>query len=280
MEEPTTELDKNTSSAVASVDIAGWGVASNVQTIGTHQEIHVGTFKTDRKGMLSGSIQRHRDEAKNDINASLLILSAAPQGIIELACVGAERTWDPQSKRGIYTYSYEGLVADPDDSQTTFELDITMEEVGIEAHPNLLAIEAKYGSFDPRLKRFPKYAPTATSGSGLSNPQQKKQQLNKLYGTDSWEVFGATFKKSYVRKAIPPAALRGIGTIIKRPPGLARFPLPPAAKYRQWLKLAPKITRRGNCVNVEENFVMSGRHGIVPEIYGAAQLEEDPPDDE
>lgn len=252
-------------------------MATNTTTLGTHQEYHVGEFKTDRRGLLSGSIQRHRDEGKNEINVQLLLQRSAPTDIIDLPCVGVVRSWDERSKKGIYTYSYEGLVEDPSDDEATFELDITMEEVGIEAHPNLEEIEAKYGIFDTRLKRFPKYAPNSGGGesTGLSGSRGKKQTLNKLYGTDSWEVFGATFKKSYVRKAIPPRALKGIGTIIKSPPGLGRFPLPPAAKYRKWLKLPTTINRRGNCVHIDENFIMSGRHGIVPEIYGAAQLEEE-----
>lgn len=252
-------------------------MAESTVTIGGHQEVHVGVFKVDRRGLLTGSIQRHRKEAKNEITAALLRLDAAPSDIIALPCVGVERSWDAQSKHGVYTYTMEGLTGEPSDNETTFELDITMEEVGIEAHPNLKEIEEKYGTFDTRLKRFPKFAPASTTGTttALSKSKSKEQELNRLYGTDSWWVFGATFKKSYVRTAIPPQALRGIGTIVKRPPGIGRFPLPAAAKYRQWLKVAPKIVLRGNAVQIEENYIMSGRHGIVKEIYGAAQLEEE-----
>lgn len=251
-------------------------MGTNTTTLGEHQEIHVGQFKTDRRGLITGSIQRHRDEARNEINTALLLLSAAPTGIIALGCTGVDRTWDAQSKKGIYTYSFEGLTDEPSDNDVTFELDVTMEEVGIEAHPNLAAIEKKFGTFDTQRKRFPKLGPNTDTGeaTALSKARSSKETPNPLYGTDSYYVFGMTFKKSYARKQIPPGVLAGIGTIIDRPPGIGAFPLPPAAKYRQWLKIAPKITLRGNCVQIEENFVMSGRHGIVKEIYGSAQLGE------
>lgn len=251
-------------------------MATNTVTIGNHQELHIGQFKMDRSGMLSGSIQRHVKQAFDEVSLELLSPSAAP-ATVKIPCVTATRDYDAKNGMGIYTYSYEGLIADPDESQTTFELDITMEEVSIEAHPNIKKIEAKYGTFDPRLKRFPKEVPADFEAPGLVGAREdgKVSLPNPVAGTDSYLVFGATFRKIYVRKAIPAHVLRGIGAIMSSPPGLAAFPLPPAAKKRKWLKLAPKITKRGNCVQLEENAIMSGRKGIVKEIYGAAQLGEE-----
>ncbi|MEA3212297.1 MAG: hypothetical protein QOE70_5354 [Chthoniobacter sp.] len=247
---------------------------ANTETFGEHQEAHVGRWSADRRGLISGSVQRHVKEPYDKVDFALLNLKAAPKMLIP--CVGVTR--DYQSPYGVYTYSYEGI--DPsqgdDESLITFELDITMEEVSIEAHPNLDAIEKIYGRFDPRLKRFTQRYLSSSGSSGLNGDgAAESRKINPLYGTDSFLCFGATFKKSYVRKAIPPSALRGIGTIIARPIGLSSFPLPAAAKHRKWLKLAPKITLRGNCVQIEENYIMSGRHGIVKEIYGSAQLEEE-----
>ncbi|MGB8167730.1 MAG: hypothetical protein WCF18_09595 [Chthoniobacteraceae bacterium] len=242
----------------------------NTITFGDTQEIHVGKWRSDRRGLLSGSIQRKIKEPYDKVDLKILNVNAAPP--MPIPCVGVEREY--VHPHGIYTYSYEGIDGDIDDERlTTFELDITMEEVSIEAHPNIEAIEKKYGTFDTKLRRFPKFL-SASSGEDLDAADAANaKQRNPLYGTDSYLSFGATFKKSYVRQFIPASALRHIGAIVKRPPGLAAFPLPAAAKGRAWLKVAPKITRRGNCVHIEENFMMSGRHGIVREIYGESQLE-------
>ena len=248
-----------------------------IEGAGGHQELHIGKFRADRRGLVSGSVQRHVKEEFDELNFNLLKTSAAPALLIP--CVGVER--DYVSPHGIYTYSYEGIASEIDDeSLTTFELDITMEEVSMEAHPNLAKIEAKYGRFDPRLRRFTQktLSSSAEEDSLSGNGATTAKRRNPLFGADSYLSFGATFKKSYVRKSIPARVLRGIGTIINRPIGLGQFPLPKAAKHRKWLKLAPKITKRGNCVHIEENFIMSGRHGIVKEVYGAAQLEEDSDD--
>lgn len=247
-------------------------MANNTVTFGTTQKIHVGKWKSDRRGLLSGSVQVKNEEAFDKVDLKLLNVNAAPA--MAIPCVGVEREY--VHPHGVYTYSYEGIdesLGDDDERLTTFELDITMEEVSIEAHPNIAEIEKKYGTFDTKLRRFPKYL-NADTGEDLDAADvDKSKQRNPLYGTDSYLSFGATFKKCYVRRFIPAIALRHIGAIVKRPPGLAAFPLPAAAKGRQWLKVAPKITRRGNCVHIEENFMMSGRHGIVKEIYGESQLE-------
>jgi hypothetical protein len=228
----------------------------NTVTYGATQKIHVGKWRSDRRGLLSGSVQVKIEEPFDKVDLKLLSVFAAPA--MPIPCVAVEREY--AHPHGIYTYSYEGIERDIDDERlTTFELDITTEEVGIEAHPNFPNIVAKYGPFDEKLRRFRKTMPDS-------------EDRNPLFGTDSYMSFGVTFKKSYVRTQIPAAVLRNIGAIVKRPPGLAKFPLPAATKGRGWLKVAPKITRRGNCVHIEENFMMSGRHGIVKEIYGESQL--------
>lgn len=256
----------------------GGMAATQKQTLGNHQALHVGQFKSDRRGLVSGSIQLHVTESFDTVNFALLNPFNAPSDLVPIPCVGVDRTYDEKNSLGIYTYTYEGITSEPDASLTTFELDITTEEVSIEAHPHLSdVIEPKYGVFDPRLKRFPKYLPQpegSASGGGLTGGASKKQKTNPLRGTDSYMVFGATFKVRFVSSTIPGYALSGVGTIIDAPIGIAQFRLPQAAQYRKWLKLAPKITKRGNCVEVELNYLMSGRHGIVKEIYGAAQLEE------
>ena len=79
--------------------------------------------------------------------------------------------------------------------------------------------------------------------------------------------------KKTVLHLIPSGILRGIGTIVDKPPGIEQFKLPGAAKKRNWLKLAPKIKRRGNAVEITEEYMLSGPNGWLRDVYGQAQLE-------
>ena len=86
-------------------------------------------------------------------------------------------------------------------------------------------------------------------------------------------MVGATFRKTDSAKTIPSGLLKGIGTIVAKPPGIDQFKIPSAAKKRNWLKLAPKIKRRGNAVEITEEYMLSGPNGWISDVYGQAQLE-------
>ncbi|MEA3213569.1 MAG: hypothetical protein QOE70_6626 [Chthoniobacter sp.] len=51
-----------------------------------------------------------------------------------------------------------------------------------------------------------------------------------MFGVDNWLVVGAVFRKTYAAKTIPSSILRGIGTIVDKPPGFEQFKIPGAAK--------------------------------------------------
>jgi len=91
--------------------------------IGNHQEIHIGNFKMDRRGFVSGSIQRHRKgESYTSIDGTYFTLSAAPP--TGLPCVGVERDYDDKASMAIYTYTYEGLMDGLDPSRVAWERDV------------------------------------------------------------------------------------------------------------------------------------------------------------
>ncbi len=58
-----------------------------------------------------------------------------------------------------------------------------------------------------------------------------------------------------------------------KPPGIEQFKIPGAAKKRNWLKMAPKIKRKGNAVEITEEYMLSGPNGWLRDVYGQAQLE-------
>ena len=168
---------------------------------------------------------------------------------------------------------FEGVTFDfSDDDKVTFELDTSMAEDPIQTHPFFDTLKTRYG-WDAVKEQFAETLPetggqqTALSGSG------KKIKKNPLFGVENWLVVGAVFRKTYAARVIPSGILRGIGTIVDKPPGIEQFKIPSAAKKRNWLKLAPKIKRKGNAVEITEEYMLSGPNGWIKDVYGQAQLE-------
>lgn len=179
-----------------------------------------------------------------------------------------------QSEEGGYevTVHYEGLDGkEPADDQITFEFDISMSDDPIEAHPNFDTIAEKYG-WDEVERSFPKFPPEQTS-EGNALGKKSKAKKNPLYGTESYLAVGAVFRKTYAVRAIPAGLLHGIGGIVSRPPDIGQFRMPATGSKRNWLKLAPKIRRRGNSVEITEEWMLSGPNGWNQDIYSAGQLD-------
>jgi len=178
-----------------------------------------------------------------------------------------------QSEEGGYEVSvtYEGVEEDP--NMKVFELDGSMAEESIKTHPKFESLKTKYG-WDEALNTFSEYPPDSTSGGsgGLSggNSPNATPTKSKMYGVESWLVAGAIFRLNYSTNGMPGGIWNGIGTV-QNPPQIGRFGLPSLGK-RNWLKLAPKVKLRGNCVEITEEFMLSGPLGWFKEIYDAAQL--------
>jgi len=173
------------------------------------------------------------------------------------------------------TLHFEGVTNEftPDDQEkVTFELDTSMAEDPIQTHPFFDTLKTRYG-WDATKEQFSETLPETggqqTALSGGSNKTKK----NPLFGVENWLVIGAVFRKTYAARVIPSGILRGIGTVIDRPPGIDQFRIPGAAKKRNWLKLAPKIRRRGNAVEITEEYMLSGPNGWTRDVYGQSQLE-------
>lgn len=181
-----------------------------------------------------------------------------------------------QSEEGGYevVLRFEGREAGPPtDEQTTFEFDVSMSEDPIEAHPNFEAIARKYG-WDEVERAFPKTAPGGSTSDGSALGKKSKPGKNPLYGTESYLAVGAVFRKTSAARSIPGSVLRGIGGIVESPPNIGAFHIPGTGGKRNWLKLAPKIRRRGNAVEITEEWMLSGPNGWNEDVYGSGQLED------
>ncbi len=184
--------------------------------------------------------------------------------------MGVERVFDVEKSQATYTYSYQGTQSDFtfDDKHIVFELDMTMSEESIETHPNFGNIKVKYG-WVANKRRFAEFLPGKSLG--LTGDKASAGVRSPLFGVDSYLVVGATLNITYLRGSVPPSVLVGIGAIGK-PRGLGAFQLPTGPGKRNWLKLAPQIRKKGNCVQITERWMMSGPKGWLKAIYGVDQL--------
>ncbi|MEQ1861998.1 MAG: hypothetical protein ABMA13_18930 [Chthoniobacteraceae bacterium] len=174
------------------------------------------------------------------------------------------------------TLHFEGLsddAADNEEEKVTFELDTSMAEDPIQTHPFFDKLKSRYG-WDATKEQFSETLPDDAQQAALSaGAQGSKAKKNPMFGVESWLVVGAVFRKTYAARIIPASILRGIGTIVSRPPGIEQFKIPNPARKRNWLKLAPKIKRRGNAVEITEEYMLSGPNGWLADMYGQSQLE-------
>lgn len=187
------------------------------------------------------------------------------------------------------TYEYEGLgpqtASGPDGSDVVFEIEGSMTQDPIETHPRFDKLSKTYG-WDETNRQFSKTLPagsdaSASSGSSpnsnaLAGTQDSSSKKNPFLGVDSWLVVGAIFRKTYAAGSIPSTIFDGIGTITAAPEGIREFKLPSGSKKRNWLKLAPKVSRRGSAVQISLEWMMSGPNGWLSDIYDAGQLNENP----
>ncbi len=168
---------------------------------------------------------------------------------------------------------FEGITPTYNENDNvTFELDGSMNEDPIQTHPYFDTLKTRY-HWDVVKEQFSETLPAAGGQQTALSGGSQKIKKNPLFGVENWLVVGAVFRKTYAAKTIPSTLLRGIGTIIEKPPGIEQFKIPSAAKKRNWLKLAPKIKRKGNAVEITEEYMLSGPNGWITDVYGQSQLE-------
>ena len=171
------------------------------------------------------------------------------------------------------TLHFEGAEADfkYSDTQITFEFDASMAEEPIQSHPSFDKLKKKYG-WSTADKAFPETMPTNSTASNALSADATKTGKSPLYGCDSYLAVGAVFRKTYISTTVPSHILKGIGTIVSKPPGIGQFYIPPTGSKRNWLKTAPKVRRRGSAVEVTEEWMLSGPAGWNKDVYGGDQL--------
>lgn len=146
---------------------------------------------------------------------------------------------------------FEGKGSVETEQNEDFTLKTTFREEPIESHPKILEIIKKYGGKlrNGRVEFSDTYA-GAASDRGLQRRREDGTVKNPFFGVEKYMVLEVTWTRRYAAEEIPGDILARVGRIVPRPPGK-----PPVLPGRnKWLVMPPSATRRGNMVEVTEEY--------------------------
>lgn len=262
---------------------------------GQHQQFFVMGVDVDRTSLAQVRVEMHvSDEGCNNFDTNALSLGYGlgvaqeigvtdlldvPEDIPEAICVGINRRYDNDGSMGIYTYIFEGLLQ----NRVPFfmyELEFAMNQEPIETHPNFSEFEPKYGPYNPIDRTWPRVptAKQATAG-GLGGTANAAQAVtNPMFGVSSFLSPGAVWRVSYTATELTAEIFNGIGST-DEPDGLDQFEdfaNAIEASQRNWLKMAPRIVKRGGAFQITLEWMLSGPRGFMGDIYDQENLEKAP----
>ncbi|MBU6170593.1 MAG: hypothetical protein KGQ87_03750 [Verrucomicrobia bacterium] len=199
-------------------------------------------------------------------------------------CEEVSRTWscnnDGTNPSYIVTVVYEGGSAESDqntygdEDSTVWSLDFEIAEEPIESHWNFEEIKKQYGGKwgDPENEEdwvFPKELPAgSSSGSGLGGKGKVGGGAkNPMKGVKTYLVMNCTASVSYTKKTLPKEVISKIGGLEPRipdaPPQFNSLDVGP----RNWLKMPPQISKRGNVWQINESWRLSEYVAWPKEVY-------------
>ena len=138
----------------------------------------------------------------------------------------------------------------------------TTAEDPIESHPDYAVLLETYaGSEDAGTNRA-KWPKTIGDNGGR----------NPMHGVESYLVPGLVLTRKYTADAIPAELERGLGTIDTPPSPKNTAMKVHLSGKRDWLKIRATATERGNTIEIEESWLLSGPGGWVWEMYRYQRL--------
>lgn len=200
-------------------------------------------------------------------------------------CAEVSRTWscnnDGPNPSYIVTVTYEGgsetsnNATYGDEDSTVWSLDFEMSEEPIASHPNWPRIKDAYGAKntagDPLYDEdwsFPVELPAGSSASsGLSGRTKSGGQKNPMYGVKTYIVMNCLVSVSYTKKTLPRKVVSTVGKLFGDIPGAPNEFNSLDKGKRNWMKLPPQISKRGNTWQITESWRLSENYAWPKEVY-------------
>ena len=195
------------------------------------------------------------------------------------------RTWscnnDGPDPSYIVTVVYEGGNAGSgsdatygDNESAVWSLDFEISEEPIETHWNFEEIKKQYGGKwgDPENEEdwiFPKELPAGSStGSGLGGKSKLGAGTkNPMKGVKTYLVMNCTASVSYTKKTLPKEVISKIGGLESKIPDAPSQFNSLDTGPRNWLKMPPQISKRGNVWQISESWRLSEYVAWPKEVY-------------
>jgi len=189
----------------------------------------------------------------------------APLGLQEVG-----RDWsDVEGLEGFnVTVSYEGFEDGKDESdEESIEFDPSFSEEPIESHPSFIYLKNRFGGRLDDKGKVQWNETIAPTGSALK-ASGSKEVKNPLFGISTYLALKSVFRRTYTVRELPSDLLEAYGEIVESLPD--GFPTPSG---RNWLRLPPKVSKRGNVFQISEELILSPVGGKWPAgVHGLIEL--------
>lgn len=199
-------------------------------------------------------------------------------------CEEVSRTWrcnnDGTNPSYIVTVVYEGGNAESDqntygdEDSTVWSLDFEIAEEPIESHWNFDEIKKQYGGkwADPENEEDWVFGKEMPAGSSASSGLGGKGKVgggakNPMKGVKTYLVMNCTASVSYTKKTLPKEVVSKIGGLEPRIPDAPRQFNTLDVGPRNWLKMPPQISKRGNVWQINESWRLSEYVAWPKEVY-------------
>lgn len=207
------------------------------------------TFSTDRKGISTFKIPW---VVYTQDQLDTFEPSDPPLGLTLV-----ERSGNEDGGDWVLWLLYEGIKKGKE-TVDLFELDCSTAEQPIDTYPDFgYPRWAKY-QWDKEKREFPRDI-TIDGQPGI----------NPLYGTTSYLDINPIWRRMSVATDFPKDLLSAVGCIDK-PTG--KIPPPTLPNSRDWLKRSLRASWRGNCWDITEEWLASGRYQWNRDIYKATDV--------
>jgi hypothetical protein len=191
-------------------------------------------------------------------------------------CKEVSRTWscnnDGAEPSYIVTVTYEGGAAESSNSEVdsaVWSLDFEQAEVPIESHWNFDKIKEEYGwEVIDGVGGFPEKLPAGSGGSsGLSSNKSGGGAKNPMYGTKTFIEMNCIASVSYTKRTLPGSVIGNIGNSSNTIPGAPAEFNGLDKGERNWIKMPPQISKRGNVWQISESWKLSEYFKWPKEVY-------------
>jgi hypothetical protein len=236
--------------------------------------------QTDRVGIRTLTLSQMWQPSSGDLSLPDLdgeepAAPAVPGGLL---LVGRQRK--PQAG-GFRTYwQFEGVNGNGKDvtfktrgQSYDYGFDGGMQTVSAIKNPNIGTLLNQFGGqpLPDGTLFWPQFLPSQAASGPRVPDNSNSQQINPLFGFDSYYVIDGTWSYRYVSFTGREAPLDSVGFAVGTSALPGTVPTGIDASGRNWLVCAPRITRRGPVLDIVESYWLSEPGGWRKPIYSKTQ---------